>query len=284
MRATPFTVSHRINAERLVLLGWSRALLLQFAHPLIAAGISDHSGFRDQPMAAVRRLRHTVRSMLALTFGDDAERERALERIRAIHRRVHGRLAADVGPFPAGTPYSAEDPALVLWVHATLVESMPMFYEMLVRPLTPAERDAYCAEAAPVAMALNACPGEVPGSWAALQSYLDRSYASGRITVSAQAGELAAAVLSPPFGPLGAPGTAMNRLLTLGTLPSSVRAQYGFEWPRRDDHALGLVVRGLRTSRFALPDRLAKWKAARRLERRARAARPGRRGAVRGEG
>lgn len=269
--AAAFTISHRVNAERLVLLGWSRAILLQFAQPLIAAGIADHSGFRDKPMAAVQRLRQTVRAMLALTFGGDADRERTLERIRAIHRRVHGRLPVDVGPFPAGTPYSAEDPDLVLWVHATLVESVPMFYEMLVAPLTPTERDTYCAEAASVATALNARPGEVPCSWPALQTYLDRMYASGQITVSPQARELAAAILSPPFGLLGTPGTAMNRLLTLGTLPASVRSQYGFEWTRRDDRALDLVIRGIRRLRRPLPDRLAKWGPARRLERRARA-------------
>jgi uncharacterized protein (DUF2236 family) len=268
------TVSRRINAERLVLLGWSRAILLQFAHPLIAAGIADHSGFRGKPIAALQRLRHTVRAMLALTFGDAADRDSALERIRAIHRQVHGQLSVDVGPFPAGTPYSAEDTDLVLWVHATLVESVPMFYEMLIGPLTPTERDAYCAEATQVAVALNARRSEVPCSWARLQTYLDRMYASGRITVSAQARDLATAVLSPPFGPLGAPGTALNRLLTLGTLPPNVRSQYGFAWTRRDDRMLELVVRALRTSRRALPGRLAKWKPARRLDTRARLLRP----------
>lgn len=270
--APTFTVSHRINAERLVLLGWSRAILLQFAHPLIAVGIADHSGFRESPMATVQRLRHTVRAMLALTFGDNADRERALGRIRAIHRRVHGQLSVEAGPFPAGTPYSAEDPDLVLWVHATLVESVPMFYEMLVAPLTPTERDTYCTEAAPLAVALNARPDEVPCSWAALQTYLDRMYGSGQVTVSAQARELAAPILSPPFGPLGTPGTAMNRLLTVSTLPRGIRSQYGFEWTRRDDLALELVVRGLRALRRASPDHMAKWKSARRTERRALAA------------
>lgn len=268
MSSDRLTVSHRINAERLVLLGWSRAILLQFAHPLIAAGIAEHSGFRDRPLAAVSRLRQTVRAMLDLTFGSDAERERTLERIRSIHRRVNGTLPIDAGPFPAGTPYSAEDPDLVLWVHATLVESVPMFYEMLIARLTPGERDAYCVEAAPVAVALNARADEVPRSRAALQAYLDGMYASGRIAVSAQARELAETVLSPPFGPLGAPGTAMNRLLTVGSLPAEVRAQYGFEWTRFHARAFELVVRMLRTSRRPLPDRLAKWSAARRLERR----------------
>lgn len=261
------TVAHRVNAERLVLLGWSRAILLQFAHPLIAAGIAEHSGFRDKPLAAVQRLRQTVRAMLDLTFGSEAEHARTLERIRAIHRRVNGELPVDAGPFPAGTPYSAEDPDLVVWVHATLVESVPMFYEMLIGPLTPSEYDTYCAEAAPVAVALNARAGEVPCSWAALQAYLERMYASGWIVVSTQARELADAVLSPPFGPLGAPGTAMNRLLTVGTLPPGVRSQYGFEWTRNHERALDIAVRVLRMSRRPLPDRLAKWKAARRPER-----------------
>ena len=267
MPSERLTVSHRVNAERLVLLGWSRAILLQFAHPLVAAGIAQHSGFRDRPLAAVGRLRQTVRAMLDLTFGSDAESERTLERIRAIHRRVNGTLPVDAGPFPAGTPYSAEDPQLVLWVHATLVESVPMFYEMLVAPLTPGERDAYCVEAAPVAVALNAPADQVPCSRAELEAYLDGMYASGRIAVSAQAEELAEAVLSPPFGPLGAPGTAMNRLLTVGTLPAKVRTQYGFEWTRKHARAFDVVVRTLRTSRRPLPDRLAKWSAARRLER-----------------
>ena len=261
------TVSHRINAERLVLLGWSRAILLQLAHPLIAAGIAEHSGFRDKPLAAVARLRQTVRAMLGLTFGSEAERERTLERIRSIHRRVNGTLPVNAGPFPAGTPYSAEDPDLVLWVHATLIESVPMFYEMLIAPLTPGELDAYCMEAAPVAVALNARADEVPCSRAALEAYFDRMHASGRIAVSAQARKLAEAVLSPPFGPIGAPGTAMNRLLTVGSLPAELRAQYGFEWTRSYQRAFDLVVRTLRTSRRPLPDVLAKWSAARRRER-----------------
>jgi uncharacterized protein (DUF2236 family) len=74
MTRTP-SISHRINAERIVLLGWGRAILLQLAHPLIAAGVHDHSGFRSTTWAAVTRLYHTVHAMLALTFGSEAERE-----------------------------------------------------------------------------------------------------------------------------------------------------------------------------------------------------------------
>ena len=190
-------ISRRINAERIVLLGWGRAILLQLAHPLIAAGVHDHSGFRATTWAAITRLYHTVHAMLALTFGTDEERERALGGIRQIHQRVNGQLRSAAGRFPAGTAYSAEDPDLVLWVHATLLESVPLAYEQLVGPLTIAERDAYCAEAAPVAVALLARSHEVPRTWAEARVYLDRMYASGDLVVTDEARALARAVLSP---------------------------------------------------------------------------------------
>ena len=68
------TISWRINAERFVLLGWGRAILLQFAHPLVAAGVAEHSSFRESGAAAVRRLHLTVKAMLALAFGDAPRR------------------------------------------------------------------------------------------------------------------------------------------------------------------------------------------------------------------
>src|SRR5205085_5670935 len=95
-------VSRSINAERLVILGWVRAILLQLAHPLIAAGVAEHSTFRGSTSAALSRLHQTVGAMLAISFGDDPEREAALEVIRTIHRRVHGTLPSACGPFPAG--------------------------------------------------------------------------------------------------------------------------------------------------------------------------------------
>ena len=139
-------IARRINAERLVLLGWSRSILLQMAHPLIAAGVVDHSHFRSGARTAVARLRGTIRSMLALAYGDAAAYSRSIGTIQAIHTRVHGRLRAATGVFPEGTPYSAEDPALVLWVHVTFIESVLLVYERLVAPVSGADRDAYCDE------------------------------------------------------------------------------------------------------------------------------------------
>ena len=257
------TLSRRVNAERLVLLGWGRAILMQLAHPLIAAGVDEHSTFRERPWSPVTRLHHTVRAMLALTYGDPAARDQAIEGILAIHRRVNGTLRERVGRFPAGTPYSAEDPDLVLWVHATLVESIPLVYELLVAPLSGAERDIYCEEAAPVAVALGARPADVPRTWAALREYLEREYASGSIAVGPQAANVARLVLAPSIAPLIAPAAWINRVMTAGLLPPDLREQYGFEWRPGDARAFERLGRGLRTLRRGLPRRLALWPEAR---------------------
>jgi uncharacterized protein (DUF2236 family) len=262
--AASMSVSRRVNAERLVLLAWTRAILLQIAHPMVAAGVFEHSGFRASPWAAAGRLHQTVKAMLALVFGSDAARNQAIAGIRAIHRRVNGRLAESVGPFPAGTPYSAEDPALVLWVHATLLESVPLLHELLVSPLSAAEHDAYCAEAAPIAIALGARAADVPRTREAVREYIDATYRSGVIAVGTQATALARAVMLPPAARVVLPAAWLNELVTIGLLPDHIRAQYGFRWTPGRARALPIALRTIRMLRRGTPDRLALWKDARR--------------------
>ena len=338
------TIAERINAERVVLAGWSRAILLQLAHPLVAQGVADHSSFsrkqggtsrtnverrtlnaeggaspnverrtlnaaggslsnaerrppnaeggaspnvqrrtsnaggeratnaeRATTMTAVRggtlfsaaaRLHHTVQAMRHLTFGDPSQSRAALEGIRAIHRRVNGTLVDAVGPYPAGTPYSAEDASLVLWVHATLLDSLPRVYEAVVRPISATERDEWCRESAPVARALGG-GADVPETWADVQTYMSEMLTSGRIVVSDTARDLAADVLAPRFSALIAPWRAMNRTVTVGLLPPELRVQYGFPWSAKDDATLVRTLRGLGTLRRLTPDVLALWPDAR---------------------
>lgn len=257
-------VSRRVNAERLMLLAWPRAILLQLAHPLVAAGVADHSTFREGPRAAAGRLLHTVRAMLALTYGDRSSQQDTIARILEIHRRVHGTLRAEAGPWPAGTPYSAEDPALVLWVHVTLIESIVMAYDVLVEPLSDHERDAYCAESAWVAVALGAREADVPRTWAALVAGMRSAHASGALAVGEDARAVAAAVLGPPFGPLAAPLVWANRLVTRAWLPEPIRRQYGLPWGAADARRVSRLLRTLRAARRLLPDVAALWPESRR--------------------
>jgi uncharacterized protein (DUF2236 family) len=257
------SIAWQVNAERLALLGWSRAILLQLAHPLVAAGVADHSTFRAGTMAPVRRLHATVKAMLSLTFGGPDEQRSAISGIRRIHARVKGQLSDQVGPYAVGTTYSAEDPALILWVHATLLDSIPLAFEQLVRPLAPEERDAYCEQTAWVAVELGARTLDVPRSWAALQDYLDVMEASGVIVVSPAAKTLADAVLASPLPFIGEPAAMVNRLLTKGWLPPRLRAAYGWTWDASSARQVQRVSRVIRQIRRVTPDRLARWRGAR---------------------
>ena len=256
-------IAHRINAERLMVLGWGRAILLQLAHPLIAAAVAEHSTVSACPHAAAARLCHTVRAMLSLTFGDQQAHTRTIDTIRGIHRRVHGRLRQAVGPYPAGTRYSAEDADLVLWVHMTLIESIVLVYDDLVAPLDEAARDEYCGQARGVALALGARAQDVPHTWADLVTSLDSTRRSGAIVVGPDAKRVAGAVLAPSMASLVWPVAWINRTMTIGTLPEDIRTQYGFGWTQRHARRFDRVRRVLRAAQRRTPHAITRWAVAR---------------------
>ena len=257
-------LSRRINGERLLLLAWMRAILLQLAHPLIAAGVAEHSTFRGSTSASFSRLRDTVGAMLAISFGTPDEHQRAIAAIRSIHRRVHGTLREARGTFAAGTPYSAEDSDLLIWVHATLIESIVLAYDRLVEPLTPAERDCYCLESAAVVIELGARADAVPASWAAIDEYLRGMYASGRIAVAEDARSLAATLLCPFGNIIGRRIVApVISLIAAGQLPDAMRVAYGFRWSHRREARFTRLMHLLRMLRRVAPARVALWKRAR---------------------
>lgn len=258
-------VAHRINGERLVLLGWTRAILMQVAHPLIAAGVSDHSSFRDSALAPVRRLHATVRAMLGLAFGSDQEQARVIDGIRSIHTRVHGTLGEAVGRYPAGTRYSAEDPALLLWVHATLIETNITVYEAVVGALTTADRDEYCRQSAAVAVALGADAASVPRDWAMMTRYVQAMLRSSDLTVGPDARALAQALLHTPAVRIAGPVGWASRQLTVGWLPADLRAQYGLAWDARRERRFLRTVGAIRRVRPLIPAVAARWRAATRL-------------------
>jgi uncharacterized protein (DUF2236 family) len=225
--------------------------------------VHAHSAFRQNWWTGATRLHATVHAMLSLTFGTDAQRHATLHGILTIHRRVNGELPGAVGPFAAGTRYSAEDPALVEWVHLTLLESVPLVYDVLVAPLTDGDRDAYCAEAAWVARALGARPDRIPLTWQDAQRSIEEAYRSGVITVGPQARDLAATVLSPGIGLFMPPAAWLNRLVTVGLLPTHIREQYGFQWTPRRQRALDRAIPLVRAARRRAPDAVALWAEAR---------------------
>lgn len=269
--AGPDTLAWRINGEVLTLLGWGRAILLQLAHPLVAAGVAEHSQFSGCPVARLQRLRHTLDASLTLTFGSTPEAIATARHIDGIHGRVRGTLREATGVFPAGTPYFARDPALLRWVHATFVDSALRLYQLYVGPLAPAEQDRYCLETTAMAPLLQIPDGYLPTTAAALRAYMDATLASGEIAVGPTARRLGDALLAPLAPPLLRPLEALLQLPIAGLLPPAVRAAYGLRWTPHHARALTISAAIVRRVRPWLPPHLRRWPAARAAARRARA-------------
>ena len=253
-RAGPGSVSWRINREKIVIAGWGRAILLQLAHPAVAAGVHHHSSVLGSLGASVRRLHSTVGAMLSLTFGDTEEMIAAAARINAIHDRVRGRVCDG-----SAETYSAHDPELQRWVHATLLDSIPLTYELLVGPLSRRERDQYCVEAAIMEPLLGMPAGWLPRDTAHVDTYMREMLDGGKIAVTDTSRALARAVLYPPRWYVAWPAFRATQLLTIGLLPPSIRDAYGFPWSARDERALARWTKLLRTSRRMLPPFAREW-------------------------
>lgn len=254
-------VSQRINRERVVVLGWGRAILLQLAHPLVAAGVAEHSGFAGSRWARLQRLHATVGAMVELSFGDQAQRERTSARINAIHeQRIHGRLPMAVGRYPEGTPYTATDADLLCWVHATLLDSIPLAYERFVGPLTADDKDCYCAESEEAGRLLRIPEGRLWRRADDVAAFVERALDAGTIAVGPQARSVAQQLLYPPMTDPTRPAAWLTRLVTLGLLPPAIREAYGFPWSPRRDRSLRIVSTTIRRLLPLVPGGLRYWR------------------------
>jgi uncharacterized protein (DUF2236 family) len=262
-RAGPDSVTWKINREAIVIAGWGRAILLQLAHPAIAAGLHDHTSFRGSLLSGCRRMRSTIAAMLSITFGDGEEMIAAAARINGIHDRVHGRIppSSEEG---ASQVYSAHDPDLQRWVHATLLESIPLTYELLVGPLTAGERDQYCLEAAIMEPLLGMPAGWLPRESVQLDAYMKEMLANGTLVVTDTSRALARAVLFPPRWYVAWPVFRALQMLTIGSLPPSIRRAYAFEWHAREARAFARWTAALRIGVRLIPPFARQWPMARR--------------------
>jgi len=258
-RPGPGSVTWHLHGERLAVLGWTRAVLLQIAHPRVAAGVANHSTFRRTLLSPYSRLMATVCAMRTLTFGSDEAARQVAARINAIHDRVHGPVEAPDARPAEPTTYSAHDPELLAWVHVTLIDSTLRAYERLVGPIAAAERDRYCDEAGAVAGWFGVPASRLPRSAARLDEAMSEMLASGALRATPAAQTLVHDVLHPPLAWLGGPLTGFVRRLTIGELPAQIRALYGFTWSSRDQRALERASSLVRRWRSYTPDRLARW-------------------------
>lgn len=235
----------RVNREIVLLAAGGRALLMQLAHPKVAAGVAQHSDFQVDPFA---RLHRTMEAMWSIVFDKEPQARASLERVARVHARVHGQVDLGEGFF-AGARYDANDQDLLLWVHATLIDSALVGYDRFVAPLSLAEKRSYYDDSKQLARLFGIDEELIPGALNKFELYMQSMIAGDAIRVGPTGRKLGRDVLyARPwlfrmFGPL-------FRFVTAGLLPEKLRAGYGLEWSARREK---LLAGFLKTVRAILP-------------------------------
>jgi uncharacterized protein (DUF2236 family) len=242
----PESVIRRLgNTPITPFLGGGAAVLMQVAHPLVAAGVVQHSDYRNDLW---QRLARTLKALYLVTYGTKAEAERAGAAVRAVHVHVRGATTERLGPFGAETPYSADDPELQLWVHGTLVAASLAAYQRFVRRLSMQEQASYYREMAVVAELFGTPRSVIPPTLADFREYFLHQVESETITVTTPAREVADVVLSAPLpAPLRLLVPA-HRLATAGLLPARLRDAYELRWSPLRALALPFAARSVRVT------------------------------------
>lgn len=223
----------RINREAVLLGAGPAALLLQIAHPSVAAGVAEHSTFEQDPIS---RLRGTLITTMDLVFGDGRRAEAAVHRLNSVHAGVRGE------------GYRALDPELLLWVQVTLIRTSVEAYQHWVGRLTAAEREQFWQEARVVGTRLGIPLTQSPADWPALRAYWARMLSEdGPIHPTPTARRLMPMILRPPL-PL-VPGSVVDLLGMPGMalVPPGLREEFGIRWAAADDvvaRGMSLAVRG----------------------------------------
>jgi uncharacterized protein (DUF2236 family) len=251
----PGSTAWRLGREQALLAAGPAALLLQVAHPLVAAGVAAHSDFAADPL---RRLQGTLDAFLTVTFGDTTQVRDAARHVARRHRVVQGTLAEATGPIPAGTPYRAADADLALWVFATLVWTSVAVTDGFVRRVPAPERDAYYRDMTQVAHRFGVPAAVLPDDYARLERYVDEQVRHV-LTVGPTARLLAEQILAPEPPVVPPPVRALPALLAAGVLPGPLREAYGLAWRRPQRVAFGVVQATTRRGLPLLPARVRYW-------------------------
>lgn len=253
----PDSISWRISRESVLLLGGGRALILQVAHPGVAAGVAQHSDYRTDPWGRVYR---SVDTALRIAFGDAETSLAAAERLRRVHTRVRG---AD----DRGRPYSALDPELLMWVHATLLDTSLEIYDRYVCGLSEHDKgDAY-RQWMRVGELYGIPRARQPADYLRFRDYWSRMLEGGlRVTQTTR--DVADAVVNPPLPRVARPVIEAIRLVTVGTLPPPLRQELDLGWGPGREKLLGAGQLAIRNVLPFLPDLLRTVPPARAAERR----------------
>lgn len=240
----------RRASEPVLITGAQRALLLQLAHPKVATGVDDHSRFRSTP---VRRLVGTADKVLTIVWGEGREPEAAWESIMEVHDRINGELHDPAGNHDRGDTYTAHDPHLLLWVWASLVDTMEVVTERYVGAFGEGERESLYSDWLGFADFFGIPAELVPADRDAFGEYWQSMLEGGELGVSPAALNVAKSILDPPVWYAPRLLKAEMAALAVGLLPEAVRDMYGFEWDERRRRRFERIDAAVRTVYPRLP-------------------------------
>jgi uncharacterized protein (DUF2236 family) len=247
----PDTMIWQVDREMALLLAGGRALLMQLAHPKVAVGVAEHSHFKEDPLG---RLYRTMSAMWSIGFDEVSAARASLEQVKSVHRRIHGTISP-AESLPLGTAYDALDGELLLWVHATLIDSAMITYDIFVKPLAPDEKCRYYDDSKKLAYLFEIPETILPSSLVDFDRYMDRMLSGNEIAVVPTALSLAEEILYPSPWILK-PASPLFRLITAGLLPECLRDAYGLRWSEPKEKTFWLIARWIRRLLPLIPSSL----------------------------
>jgi uncharacterized protein (DUF2236 family) len=239
-----------VNREWLISLAGPRAVLLELAHPGVAAGVARHSNYQGDPFG---RLYRTMKTMTEISFGTESEMRAALAHFHKCHARVRGEIVSSVSS-ECPMHYDARDPALQFWVLATLADSVLLVYERFVAPLSRGERHDYYNDCVKLARILGIPQTAMPVTFSEFTGYMNEMVSGEALKVTEEARKVVGALYAPTVR-----GHATRRFSfpSIGMLPPRLRDEFGFTWTQANERRLEQLASVSRRARKWVPHRIA---------------------------
>ena len=247
----PASMTWRIDREAVIFLGAGRALLLQLAHPWVAAAVAEHSRTFADPIG---RFHRTLDIGFSMVFGSLDQAVSAARHLHQRHATIVGRLPEAIGPFDADSSYHANEVAALRWVHATLVETAIMVHNLILPPLSIEERERYWAESRLFGALFGLTSADLPADWESFAAYNAAMVQSDTLSVGTAAREVAGQIFAG-----GRPWLRPPRwyyALSAELLPDRLRKGFGFAFDKPDRKASERALAWIRRVYPKIPTRL----------------------------
>jgi uncharacterized protein (DUF2236 family) len=244
----PDSALWNVCREPAVVLCGQRAVLLQLAHPAIAAAGVQASDFRKD---FVGRTFRTFKKNFTLVYGDLPTALAVADRVHAQHAAVRGTIGRDTSERANGRPFAGTDSRLAAWVLATMIESSVHAFDVLMEPLPPTVREDFYQDMRLFGALFGVLPEHLPSDWPGFRRWFDDVLAGDTLEVGGTAKELAGFLFEDGWNVWG-----LDRVFAAGVMPPRWREAFGLSWSPAVRASFEVTRRTLGTALRVTPARL----------------------------